>query len=145
METSPPNPTFFAPVARSDDLDRFYGWQVRVTPLPASGGVGTRQERASAPPQGGGIIDLNISVTAPPSLTSATTDPNPNGSQLHSPQPNPNPNGSPPRLSSLGNRIIHRVIQLPSSSTRSRSATTPRGAVTDACPSDSTVRRVRFT
>jgi hypothetical protein len=67
MELSLPHPTFFSPVARSDDLDQFYGRTVGVTPLPASGGAGTSQVRASAPPHGSAIIDLNISaMTEPP-------------------------------------------------------------------------------
>jgi hypothetical protein len=98
------------PAVRFDDLGRFYGQTIGVTPLLDSGGVGTNQERASAPPHGGAIIDLNISVTAPPSPTLATTDPNPNGSRLRSLPPNPNPNESPPHLSLLRNQIIHWVI-----------------------------------
>jgi hypothetical protein len=128
MEPPPPHLAFFAPTARSDDLGRFYGRTVGVNPLLASCGAGTSQERASTPPQGGAIIDLNISATAPPSPTTVTTDPNPNRSRLRLPSPNPNRHGSPSRLSPLGNRIIHRVIRLPSSPTRSRPATTPPGS-----------------
>jgi hypothetical protein len=143
MELSPPHPAFSSPVVRSDDLNWFYGRTVGVTPLPASGGAGTSQERALAPPHGSAIIDFNILATSLPSPTPATMNLNPNGSQLRSPPPNPNPNGSPPCLFPLGNRIIHRVIWLPSSSTRSRPATTP-WRVVNGRPFDSTVRRVRF-
>jgi hypothetical protein len=55
---------------------------------------------------------------------------------------NPNPNelgsGSPPRISPLGNRVICRVIQLPTS-THTRPATDHPGVVADARPSDSMV------
>jgi hypothetical protein len=103
MEPSPPHPMHFTPAVRSDDLDRFYGRIVGVAPLSTNDGAGRSQVRASTPPEGGVIIDLNISATTPPSSTPTTTDLNPNMMQIRSPPPNPNPNGSPPRLSLLGN------------------------------------------
>jgi hypothetical protein len=69
---------------------------------------------------------------------------NPNKLWMRSPPPNPNSNESPPHLSSLGNRVIHRVIRLTSFSTHSRLATTPHGAVIDARKSDLMARWVRF-
>jgi hypothetical protein len=64
--------------------------QKGVAPLSANGDAGMSHVTASAPPEGGAIIDLNISATAPPSPTPATTDASPNGLQIHSPPPNPN-------------------------------------------------------
>jgi hypothetical protein len=91
-------------------------------------------------------------------LTRGTTDlsiTNRPATPYHKPDPpsptaeqgNPNPNGlgsgSPPRLSPLGNHIIHQVIRLPTSTHTQPVAGHP-GAFTDARPSDSMVRRVRF-
>jgi hypothetical protein len=88
-----------------------------------------------------GTADLTISDRPttpyhradPPSPTSDTANANPNG--LGS--------SSPPWMSPLGNRVIHRVIQLPTS-TRTQPTVGHSGVVTDACSSDSMVRRVRF-
>jgi hypothetical protein len=143
IEPSSPHPVHFTLVARSNDLGRFYGRTDGVTPLSAISGAGTSHVTASAPPTGGAIIDLNISATAPPP-SPATIDLSPNGLRIRSPPQNHIPNGSPPRLSPLGNRITHRMIRLPSSSILSRSTTTPQRAVTNARPSDSMVRLVRF-
>jgi hypothetical protein len=144
MEHSPPHPAQFTLAARSNDLGRFYGQTEGVTPLLVNGDAGTNHVTASAPLKGGATIDLNISATAPPSLTLATMDSSPNRLWIRSPPLNPNPNGSPPHLSLLGNQIIHQVIRLPSTSTRSQLATTPWGVVTNTLPSDSTVRFMRF-
>jgi hypothetical protein len=86
MEPSPPHPAHFIPTARSDDLSQFYGQIEGVNPLSAIGGVGTSHVMTSAPPEGGAIIDLNISaIAAPsPSPTLATTDMIPNGLRIHS-------------------------------------------------------------
>jgi hypothetical protein len=88
-----------------------------------------------------GTADLTISDRpATPYHRADPTSPTPDGA-------NPNPNGlgsgSPPRLSPLGNRIICRVIRLPTS-THTRLIVDHPGAFTDVSPSDSTVRRVRF-
>jgi hypothetical protein len=61
----------------------------------------------------------------PSSLTPEEANPHPNG--LGS--------GSPPRLSPLGNRIIHQVIRLPTSNHSQLAAGHPGASV---------VRRVRF-
>jgi hypothetical protein len=65
----------------------------------------------------------------PPSPTTEEENPNPNGSG----------SGSPPWISPIGNRVIRRVIRLPTL-TRTRPAAGHPGAVTDARPSDSMVR-----
>jgi hypothetical protein len=134
MEQSPSPqrvPEHFKLVARSDDLGRFYGQTEGVTPFSEADGSGTSQTRASEPPKGGTIINLNISAVAHPSLTLETIDPNPNGLRIRSPRQNPNPNGSPLRVSPLGNRVIHWVIWLTSSYTRCRVANVPWGAMTN--------------
>jgi hypothetical protein len=144
MEPLPPYTAHFTPTVRSNDLGRFYGRTEGVTPLSANGDACTSHMTTSAPLEGSTIIDLNTSATTPPSLTPATTAPSHNELCICSPPSNPNPNGSPSRLSPLGNWITHRVIQLPSTSICSRSATTPQRVVTDARPFDSTVPCVRI-
>jgi hypothetical protein len=69
----------------------------------------------------------------PPSPTPDTANPNPNGSG----------SDSPPRISPLSNQVIRRVIWLPTS-TRIQPTVGHPGAITDARPSDSMVRRVWF-
>jgi hypothetical protein len=69
----------------------------------------------------------------PPSPTPDTANPNPNRSG----------SGSLPQISPLGNRVIRPVIWLPTS-TRTQPVVGHLGVVTDARPSDSMVRGVRF-
>jgi hypothetical protein len=86
-----------------------------------------------------GTVDLMISDLPgtpyhradPPSPTLDTA--NPNSNRLGS--------GSSPRISPLGNRIICRVIQLPTS-TWTQPAIGHPGTIIDAHPLDSTVQRV---
>jgi hypothetical protein len=100
----------------------------------------TEEKRKGSPvvePLTRGTMDLSITDRPatpyhrpdPPSPTPEEANPNPNG--LGS--------GSPLRLSPLGNRVIHQVIRLPTS-TRTQLVAGHLGSITDAHPSDSTVR-----
>jgi hypothetical protein len=150
MEPSPPRSPepslspFGAPYTPRTqvDLGRLAGPTEGITPFTVVGLVRTpateEQERGSltVEPLTRGTVDLTISDRPatpfhrpdPPSPTPEEANPNPNGLGSE----------SPPWISRLGNRVIRRVIWLPTS-TRTRPT-----AVTDAHPSDSTVRRVRF-
>jgi hypothetical protein len=158
METSPPTslrplllgpplPPFNVPCnPRSQvDLGRLVGPPKGITPFMVA-----RPRRAPAEEERGqpaveplirGTTDLTISdrPATPyhradlPSPTPDTANPNSNG--LGS--------GLLPQISLLGNRVIRRVIRLPTS-TRTQLVVIHQSTVTDARLSDSTVRRVRF-
>jgi hypothetical protein len=108
-------------------------------------------KRAHAREQGGGSPAVEPLIRSTTDLTiidrPATPYHRPDPPSLRSEEANPNPNGSgsgsSPRISPLGNRIIRRVLRLPTSSHTQPAAGHP-GAITDARPSDSTVRRVWF-
>jgi hypothetical protein len=145
----PPLSPFGVPyIPRSQvDLGRLTGPPEGTTPFTVAGLVRnptTKDQERGSPtmePLTRGTTDLTISdrpTTSyhradPPSPTLDEANHNPNGSR----------SDSPPRVSPLGNCIIHRVIRLPTS-THSRSATDHLGAFTDARPSDLKVQRVRF-
>jgi hypothetical protein len=70
MEPSPPRPTPFE-TQHTDWINR--SPPMGITSSVVSGGSGTSQVTQ---PEGGNIIDLNISTTVPPSPTPAATNPN---------------------------------------------------------------------
>jgi hypothetical protein len=145
----PPLPPFGAPyIPRTQvNLGRLVGPPKGITPFMVAGLVrtpATKEEGRGSPALESltrGTMDLSITDR------SATPYHRPDSPSLTPNEANPDPNGSgfdsPPRLSPLGNRIIWRVIRLPTS-TCTRPAAGHPGAFTDACPSDSKVRRVWF-
>jgi hypothetical protein len=145
----PPLPPFGTPyIPRMQvDLGQLAGPEEVITPFTVVGLVRTpttEEERRGSPtvePLTRGTVDLLI-TDRPATPYHRPDPPSPTPEE-----PNPNPNvlgsDSPPRLSPLGNHIIHQVIRLPTS-TRTQPTASHPGAATDARLSDSTVRRVRF-
>jgi hypothetical protein len=143
----PPLPPFGAPyIPRTQvNLGRLVGPTKGITPFMVAGLVRTpaTKEEGRGSPEVESLTrgTMDLSITDWP----ATPYHRPDSPSLTPNEANPDPNGSgfdsPPRLSPLGNRIIWRVIRLPTS-TCTRPAAGHPGAFTDACPSDSKVRRV---
>jgi hypothetical protein len=99
------------------------------------------REQPAVEPLIQGMTDLTISDQ--PATTYHRADPPSPTPDMANPNPNMSGSSSLPRISPLGNRVIHRVIQLPTS-TRTQPTVGHPGAVTDVHPSDSTVWRVWF-
>jgi hypothetical protein len=143
----PPLPSFSAPYnPRTEvNLERLAGPPEDITPFTVAEPrrtPATEEERGQpmVEPLMRGTTDLTISdrpatpyhIADPPSLTPDIANPNPNGLGSNSPS----------WISPLSNRVIRRVIQLPTS-TQTQPSVGHLGVVTDVRTLDSTVRRVR--
>jgi hypothetical protein len=159
--------TPYTPNMGSVDLDRLTGTSEGITLFMVIGsswwnlGMSQDKEATGAPAmtsgRGSPVVDQLVRRTTNLMINGRMESPTGQhkypGPPTALPSPTPiagNPNGSnfssssTPTLSPLGNRAIHRVIQLPSSSSHSQPVVCHPRDVTDARPLDSMVRRVRF-